>query len=297
MKLHQLRDYLAIAEKGSIRAAAKHLGIAQPALSRSIRGLEQEVGISLLVRHPGGAVLTELGKTFARRSGAAYQELRRALEELQQLQGVMQGEVAICLSSLSHVALVPSTLATFIRRFPKVKLRIIEGVYPVIERRLLDGTIDFYVGPSPTAGIAAGLRQEKLFENKRFVAARNGHPLRHATSLAELVKGNWITTSITDDPGMEFNDLFVRHGLPLPNLALATESLLTWLLGLTTTDMLAISPQRYLASDLINAQIIQIPVKEAIPGFPIMLVERAAIPLTPAAEYFADLLRHAATQQ
>ena len=297
MKFHQLRDYLAIAEKGSIRAAAKHLGIAQPALSRSIRDLEQEVGTPLLERHPGGAVLTELGKTFARRSGAAYQELRRALEELQQLQGVMQGEVAICLSSLSHVALVPSTLAPFVRRFPNVKLRIIEGVYPVIERRLLDGTIDFYVGPSPTAGIAAGLRYEKLFENKRAVLARSGHPLRHATSLAELVKGTWITTSITDDPGLEFNDLFIRYGLPLPNLALATESLLTWLLGLTTTDMLAISPQRYLASDLINAQIIQVPVKEAIPGFPIMLIERAAIPLTPAAEYFADLLRRAATQQ
>ncbi len=297
MKLHQLRDYLAVAEKGSIRAAAKHLGISQPSLSRSIRDLEQEVGTSLLERHASGAMLTELGKTFARRSGAAYQELRRALEELQQLQGVMQGEVVICLSSLSHVALVPSALAPFGRRFPRIKLRIIEGVYPVIERRLLDGTIDFYVGPLPMAGVAAGLRHEKLFENKRVVLARKGHPLRHATSLAELVDANWITTSITEDPGMEFNDLFVRYGLPLPNLALATESLLTWLLGLTTTDMLAISPRRYLTSNLINQQIIQIPVKEAIPGFPIMLVERVSIPLTPAAEHFADLLRHAAAQQ
>ena len=64
MKLHQLRDYLAIAEKGSIRAAAKHLGIGQPALSRSVRNLEQEVGTSLLDRHASGAVLTELGKAF-----------------------------------------------------------------------------------------------------------------------------------------------------------------------------------------------------------------------------------------
>ena len=297
MKLHQLRDYLAIAEKGSIRAAAKHLRIGQPALSRSVRGLEQEVGTSLLDRRASGAVLTELGKVFARRSGAAYEELRRALEELQQLQGVMQGSVVICLSSLSHVALVPSALPPFSRRFPKVRLRIIEGVYPVIERRLLDGTIDFYVGPLSTAGAAAGLRHEKLFENRRAVLARKGHPRRHATSLAELVDAEWITTSITDDPGLEFSDLFARHGLPLPNLALATESLLTWLLGLTTTDMLAISPLRYLTSDLIKQQIIRIPVREAIPGFPIMLVERAAIPLTPAAEYFADLLRHAATQQ
>lgn len=297
MKLHQLRDYLAIAEKGSIRAAAKHLGIGQPALSRSVRDLEQEVGTSLLDRHASGAVLTELGKVFARRSGAAYEELRRALEELQQMRGFMHGNVVICLSSLSHVALLPNALPPFRQRFPNMKLRIIEGVYPVIERRLLDGTIDFYVGPLPMAGVAAGLRHGQLFENRRVVLARKGHPLRHATSLTELVDASWITTSITGDPGMEFGDLFVRHGLPLPNLALATESLLTWLVGLTTTDMLAISPQRYLTSDLIRRQIIQIPVKEALPGFPIMLVERAAIPLTPAAEYFADLLRHAAMQQ
>ena len=266
-------------------------------MSRSVRDLEQEVGTSLLDRHSSGAVLTELGKVFARRSGAAYEELRRAVEELQQMQGIMHGNVVICLSSLSHVALLPNALPPFRRRFPNVKLRIIEGVYPVIERRLLDGTIDFYIGPLPTAGVAAGLRHEQLFENRRVVLARKGHPLRHATSLTELVDASWITTSITGDPGMEFNDLFVRHGLPLPNLAMAAESLLTWLVGLTTTDMLAISPRRYLTSDLIRRQIIQIHVKEDIPGFPIMLVERAAIPLTPRAKYFADLVRHAAMQQ
>ena len=128
----------------------------------------------------------------------------------------MQGRVVTCLSSLSHVALLPGALAPFRRRFPKVELRIIEGVYPVIERRLLDGTIDFYVGPLPTVGVAVGLRYEKLFENERIVLARKGHPLRHATSLAELVDADWITTSITGDPGIEFSDLFALHGLPPP---------------------------------------------------------------------------------
>ena len=296
MKLHHLRDYLAVAEKGSIRAAAKHLGLSQPALSRSVRDLEREVGTSLLDRRTGGTVLTELGKVFARRGGAAYQELRRALEELHQIQDVMQGRVTTCLSSLVHVALGPSALPQFHRRFPRVELRIIEGVYPVIERRLLDGTIDFYVGPVPTSGVAVGLRQERLFDIRRVVLARNGHPLRHAGSLVDLVQADWITTSITEDPELEFSDLFVRHGLPRPNLALISESLLTWLLGLTTTDMLAISPRGYLASSLVNQHVIEIPIREALPGFPIMLVERASIPLTPIARHLADLLRNAGTQ-
>ena len=296
MKMHQLRDFLAIAEKGSIRAAAKHLGISQPALSRSVRELEQEAGAPLLERHARGAALTELGETFARRSGAAFQELRRAMEELHQMQGAVQGRVVTCLSSLSHIALLPTALAPFRKRFPEVELRVIEGVYPVIERRLLDGTIDFYIGPLPAAGAAAGLRQEALFDNPRIVLARKEHPLRHATSLAELAGADWITTSITDDPQSEFNDLFLRHGLPPPRLALNAESMLTWLVGLHSTDMLAISPQLYTASVLVNTQVVRVPVKEALPGPPIMLVQRASIPLTPAAEHLADLLRRAGSR-
>ncbi len=172
-------------------------------------------------------------------------------------------------------------------------MRVSEGIYPVIERRLLDGTIDFYIGPLPAAGAATGLREEALFDNPRIVRAGKGHPLRRATSLAELTGADWITTSITDDPQPEFNDLFLRHGLPPPRLALNTESMLTWLVALHSTGMLAISPQLHTASVLLNAQVVRVPVKEALPGPPIMLVQRAAIPLTPAAEHLANLLRRA----
>ena len=297
MKLHQLRNFLAVADKGSIRAGAKHLGMTQPALSRSIRELENEVGTPLLERHARGAALTELGEVFARRSGAALQELRRAQEELQQLQGTLRGRVVTCLSSASHLALLPHALPRFQRRFPGVDLRVIEGVYPVIERRLLDGTIDFYVGPLPAPGAAAGLRVENLLENPRVVLARRGHPLRHARSLAELAGADWITTSITDDPQAEFNELFERHGLPRPRLALSAESLLTWLVGLHSTDMLAISPLLYAESALLNTRVVRVAVEEALPGPPIALVQRAAIPLTPAAEDLAGLLRRAALRR
>ena len=228
MKLHHLRDFLAVAEKGSMRAAAKHLGLGQPALSRSIRDLEQELGIPLVERHARGVNVTAVGEQFARRAAAASEELRRAVDEVQHARGNAQGRVVACLSSLAHVALLPAALDAFRRRYRAVDLRIIEGVYPVIERRLLDGSVDFYVGPEPpSGGVAAALRQEALLDNPRIVLARKGHPRRHATSLAELIGADWITTSITSDPQAEFSDLFLRHGLPPPKLALRGESLLT----------------------------------------------------------------------
>lgn len=297
MKLHHLRDLLAVTEKGSIRAAAKHLGLGQPALSRSLRDLEQELGVPLLDRRPHGAVLTELGELFSRRAGAAFNELRRAREEIEQHQGAVHGQIVICLSSLSHIALLPSALTPFRTRYPQVELRILEGAYPSVERRLVDGTIDFFVGPLTSAVIAPGLQQENLFDNYRIVIARKDHPLVQATSLADLIQADWITTSITNDPGAEFNDLFLTHGLPPPRLALRADSLLTMMISMISTDMLAISPRQYATTPLLAGMVRRVPIRERLAGPSVFLIQRASIPLTPAAEYLADLLRRAAVRQ
>ena len=297
MKLHHLRDLLAVVEKGSIRAAAKHLGLGQPALSRSLRDLEQELGVPLLERRARGAVLTELGEMFARRAGAAFNELSRAREEIAQHQGDVHGKINICLSSLSHLVLLPHALPSFTRRYPRVVMSVVEGAYPMVERRLVDGTMDFFVGPLSSNTIAPGLRQEKLFDNQRIVLARRGHPLQDATSLADLIDSDWVTTSITNDPHTEFNELFIGIGLPPPRLAFRAESLLTMVTAMTCTDMLSISPSQYASAPLLSGLLRQVPIRELLPGPTLFLIQRAAIPLTPAAEHLADLLRRAALRE
>jgi LysR family transcriptional regulator, regulator of abg operon len=61
MKLHHLRNVVAVVERGSLRAGAKHLGLAQPAVSRSIKELEQELGLVLFERNKFGMTLTAPG--------------------------------------------------------------------------------------------------------------------------------------------------------------------------------------------------------------------------------------------
>ena len=70
MKLTQLSYVAAVAERGSLRAAARHLGIAQPAFSRSIAELERELGAPLFERRARGMVATPLGQAFVRRATA-----------------------------------------------------------------------------------------------------------------------------------------------------------------------------------------------------------------------------------
>ncbi len=296
MKLHHLRDLLAIAEKGSINSAAKHLGMAQPALSRSVRELEREIGAPLLERQSTGTVLTPMGVLFARRATSAVNELRRGRDEIQQLQGAVHGTVVACVSGVSHIALLGEALKPFYEAYPNVRLRIIEGVYPMIESRLKSGAVDFYIGAAPEGGPAPDLQLVKLFDNRRVVLGRIGHPLSKARSLAELVEAKWVTTSITDHVETEFGTVFEKFSLPAPRLAIQAESALTWMTAVASTDMLIMQPVQWLDSPLIKATIAQIHVQENIVAAPIVLIRRNAIPPTPAAEYLCDMMRRPASR-
>jgi len=294
IKAHHLRDLLAVADRGSISAAAKHLGISQPALSRSIRDLELILSAPLLERSARGAVLTELGALFARRARASVAELVRAQEEVAQHLGSEEGHVTVCLSSVSHIALMPGALGKFRQRYPGVMLRIIEGTYLIHESKLLDGTIDFYVGPMTGRSGAPGLQVNKLLDNTRWIFARRGHPRAKARSLRDLVDADWITTSLTEKPEQEFNAIFARHGLPPPRIVLQAESALTWITAVANSDLLSLTARQFGSSPMIRSVIERIPIRETLDAPPIVRVQRSALPLTPAAQHFSDLLEREA---
>ena len=291
MKLHHLRDIVAIAERGGLRAASRHLNLAQPALTRSLAELERELGSPLFDRHTRGMALTVAGQAFVQRATAILHEVRRAREEVEQLAGGTQGSLAVALSIAAHMALLPGAIGPFRNRFPAVQLRVIEGIYPTLESRLRDGSIDFYIGPAPGHTLPAELRQETLFENTRSVIGRRGHPLAAATSLAGLADAEWATTSITPHAEEEFGALFRAHGLSSPRLVLQSQSLLTLLVTLANTDLLAMVPVQWLAFTPIANILQAIPVKEVLPAPAIVLIQRTGLPSTPAATYFVDLLR------
>lgn len=291
MKLHQLRNIVAIAERGSLRAAARDLGLAQPALSRSVQELEHELGVQLFERRARGMILTPMGLAFVRRASNVMTEVRRAREEIEQLDGGTGGNVAAAMSIVPHLAIAPHILRPFRRRYPNVELLLIEGLYPTVESRLKDGSIDFYVGPPPEQNLAPELILELLFENERRIFCRKGHPLAGAKSLRELAGSDWMTTSVTYNAARELNDLFSRHKLPMPRLALRSQSALTLMISLTNTDVLAMVPKQWAEFPFTVNAFETIDIGELTPAPPIVLIKRGGLPLTPAAEYLADLVR------
>jgi LysR family transcriptional regulator of abg operon len=291
MKLSQLHHLIAVAERGSLRAAARHLGTAQPAISRSIHELEREIGVALFERHARGVYVTEMGQLLLRRANAIVSEARRAQEEIQQSTGGVGGAVTVALSSVAHISMLPAALRPFRKRYPKVMLRIIEAVYPMVEAGLLDGNIDFYVGPLHRKALASALTAAKLFDNERMVIARKGHPRAGARSLRELAVAEWLTTSVTHKSEEELRELFERHRMPAPSLVMQVQSAFSAMTVLAATDLLALMPVQWSDFELTRRNLTRIEVRETIAAPPIAFVRRGALALTPAAECLADLLR------
>jgi LysR family transcriptional regulator of abg operon len=297
MKLHHLRDIVAIAERGSLRAAARHLSVAQPALTRSVRELERELSVALFERRTRGMILTPMGSAFVRRARSILGEMRRAREEVEQLHGGTRGKVVAGLSLAAHIALLPKTLSPFRARYPQVQLHVIEGWYPTLEAGLKDGSVDFYVGPEPDAPLPPDLCQEKLFDNTRVILARVGHPLGRAKSLRALADAEWATTSITFKAEEELHGLFREHGLPPPRLAPQSQSAVTLQIALANSDLLAMVPEQWTNFPAARGMLAPINVKETFRAPSIVIICRTDLPLTPAAEFYLDLLRRGAPRR
>jgi LysR family transcriptional regulator, regulator of abg operon len=294
MKSNAIRDFLAVAESGSLRAAARKMEASQPAITRSIQELEKELGVVLFERSQSGISLTPMGQVFLRRAGAIRKEMQLAREELDQLRGETHGHLNVALSSVPHISMLPYALKLFRQRYPGVKINIVDAVYPTIELDLRESRIDCYIGPAPDL-VATDLTREVLFQNTRLIVGRKGHPLGRAKSLRDLVEAEWLTTSITHVAEEELGPLFAANGLPAPKLVMQAHSTLTFMVTLVHSDLLMMLPMQWTQSFLTKDLVQPIHVREALPAPPVCLIRRSGLPLTPAAEYFCDLMRRAVT--
>jgi DNA-binding transcriptional LysR family regulator len=293
MKLDQLQHLAAIVEHGSLRAASRRLQLPQPALTRSIRALEKDLGGPLFLRETTGMRLTDMGRRFHVRASAIIHEERRARDEIAQHGGDDRGTVVAGLSIMPHVGMLPHSLQAFRQRYPRVKLQLIEGLFPDVESALREGAIDFYLGAAPRAAPAPGLAVQHLFENTRAVVCRKDHPLVHARSLKALAQADWAITAVDYNAEDDIGRLFESHQLPAPNVLLRARSAMSIMVALACSDLLAMLPVQWGEFPLTRDTLQTIRIREVLPAPSIVLVRRRDPPLTPAAEYFCDvLLRH-----
>jgi len=296
MKLVQLRDLLAVVQTGSLRSAGRHLGIAQPVITRSIRNLENELGQTLFERHSSGVSLTPVGERFVRRIESVQAELRRAKEEVSQLIGDDVGEVSVGLSPLAVMTMWPRAIAAFNKQYPRAIVHTTNTLFQPVERMLAEGLMDFWIGSVNEDNISQRFSVEVLMNHDRRVAARLNHPLSGASTMEELVDASWVRPSLdARSKARDLEAIFHQLGLPKPNVAVQSSSMLVTLLTAANTDLLTILPNMMFQLMPIAKYCAPLEKIPPIPSDPICLVHRTGLPLTPLAEKLSDQLRKAAS--
>lgn len=294
MQLTQLRNLLAVVRNGSIRAAARELGVAQPALTRSIRLLEAELQVKLLDRTARGAVPTPAGRAFVARSRVVHNELGRAREELAQIAGEQAGSVAFGVSPQAAIHLVPPAVAQFRREHANANVRVVDGLPHLLLPQLRDGSLDFIIGGRPQGKLDAHIKTHPLFTNRLVVGARKAHPLRHIRSLRELVDADWVIYTPAGWSGAIIPDIFEKNGLPPPKSVVRSDSYVSLLSILAGTDFVGALSSMFFEQRLARDFFIPFDVKERLPEITLCLFERSDSPLTPVAAAMVAAMNAAA---
>ncbi|WP_425072062.1 LysR substrate-binding domain-containing protein [Sagittula sp. S175] len=186
LRMRHFRTFLALWEHGSLTAAAKAMNTAQPALSRSLREMEAEIGVPLFERTSRGMTPTPEGAVLHRHLTAGMAQIESGVA---QASGARQAET-LALGMLPNAArlLVPAALKRFKRDFPDVTVSIYWASVPELIDLLRRGQVDFLASRLVSIEQLAGVLFEHLYDEPLIFAARAGHPLAAAeqVSLAEI---------------------------------------------------------------------------------------------------------------
>jgi DNA-binding transcriptional LysR family regulator len=282
VRLNQIRDFVSIVEAGSIRAAARAKGVSHPAMTKSLRQLEDELRVQLIRRSTRGVVPTPSGRAFLARARAIQAELRKAEDDLRELSGEAGGTVSISASSAAGVLLGAEAIAEFLHDHPQARVRIVEGSPSSLAPFLRDETLDFALGNRPASALDAGFKFRPLLHIPMVVAGRRGHPLHGARSLRELANGRWIGLYPPGAGGMVERAFAAAH-LPIPQRYTTCESHLIAFELLARTDAVMPLPAQLLAEPFNRRVLAEIPLEEPIPSMVIGMCTRVETRLTPLA--------------
>ncbi|XXA07895.1 LysR family transcriptional regulator [Paraburkholderia sp. A3BS-1L] len=300
VRLQHLHLLLAIAQTGSLRAAAQVLNVTQPALTKALRQLEEEFGTALVLRTPKGVRLTSPGEMLAARASNAVREIERGREEVAWHLRHAQAQVTIGVSPVAAILLAPGALARFSIRWPQVNLRVRDTLYPRALEQVRTGELDLALGPLPTDGAGRDLLAQPLFESRIVIAARRGHPFAGVKTLAGLANADWVLTGPAGGPG-DPRDLYIEAQVELtPKIRLECESFATLLALMPRMDVAGIMPRGFFDRYGSAMDLIELPIADALPRSTIHALYRADMPLTVPAQRLLEsfvseaVIRHGA---
>lgn len=302
VRLQQFVVFEKVVEAGSILAASRELAMTQPAVSKIVHELEQQLGGALFLRSKRGVVLTELGALFERHTKTILGELRYLAEDLNAWQTGQAGQVIVGTLITASATLLPAAITRLKRVAPEVLVTVRVGPNPMLFPALARGELDVVVGVLPEANSMAlddaergRLSHVALYQEGLRVVVGSQQPLarRRKLRLAELHELEWIVPTQDSVAYASVRAFFEAEGLPMPRRLVESVSILTNLGLLQGGPVVALMPQsaaeRFAQAGLVRV----LPLKGLKPFSEVGYTVRSDRAPTAAAQLFLDALRQA----
>jgi len=197
MELRHLRYFVAAAETENVSRAALKLHVSQPALSRQISDLEDEIGFLLLERSAKSVRLTDAGRIFLTEARAVLIRADEAVKAAKAVATGQRGELNVGYAPTPTVRILPPTLRAFQAERPGVRVKLHDLSTDEMLVGLRKGTLQIALMVRPTRAMLRGLHFEELARDQMRVAVPPGHALARLRSIS--------VARLADEPLVAYN--------------------------------------------------------------------------------------------
>lgn len=224
--LNELRAFLSVVEEGTVGKAADKLGLTQPALSRIVKRLEEDVGEPLFERHSGGMRITAYGAALLPHAQLLHREAMLARDEIRRMRGMATGALRLGVSSGAAAGFIARVIGKFLGQWPRIEIEVVETLWDDLCASLANYQVDLVLAPEGVENdriIAAADCQ--WHEMMRVIVGR-GHPLlqRDEVTARDLVKERWCFVPEPSEPHQRLKALLRRKGVTAPAMTVQSAS-------------------------------------------------------------------------
>jgi DNA-binding transcriptional LysR family regulator len=289
----QLRAFLAIVRCGSLGLAAEALHITQPALSRIVRRLEDQLGVPLFERRTTGMELTPFGEALLPHATVLSEEAAVAIEQINSLRGLGHGTLRVGAVGSIAVSVLPAVLERMLRQWPKLHVQITEAVEDALEVALTHNTIDVAIsGAMPESEEIVQVAEAKFTDTYSVISAAD-HPLqkRKGLTLRDVLNIPWVMPSADAEPRRQFNALMAHLGVAPPRVVVETRSTSVIKAMIAQTSYLGWLPRPLFATEQQAGLIRPLPLKEMASERRFFVYRRRRSVMPPPLSKFLEMLQ------
>jgi DNA-binding transcriptional LysR family regulator len=296
LKIKHMKLLVTVGEQNNIFRASQLLNMAQPAVTKTIRDLENALDLTLFHRSSRGVTPTAYGEVLIKHAKLILAQVRHVSEELVSLHEGVTGHINVGTLLAASPWLLPKSVATMKEQRSNISVSITEGTSTLLQPRLLIGEIDVVVGRLPEVQDVEEVFSEPLYYEPVSLVVRSGHPLleKGNLELKDLVDCQWIMPSEGTVLRREIENAFHEMGLQVPQNTVECVSVLTNRTLLMETDMIASMPYQVVKTYEEVNLLQRLPVHLKANLGPVGYSVQAGRELTPAVQYFLQVLKETA---